>query len=678
MTTRLLLVRSILAHARGTAHRSIPAVLTVSGLIVACGIEYPTAPGGAAGSPNSRPGLMPGGSPGTGGGAPAGTGGVVNGAGPSVMGKGGGAPVGTGGGAPSGPPAGGSGGATIPPPDSNNCDMIKAESRAILQNNCAGCHEAPNKQGTLDFILEVDKLKSSGLLVPGSPETSRIYSRIAAGEMPPQGQTQRPSNGDQTTLYQWIKVCTLASPAPVADAGGGSGGPGGGSGGAGGGTGMAAAPFIDNQMIARWMAADITSIRLDDQRFQRYLSLAHLQNAGATSDEMDLYRYALVKAINALSEGTQIITPRAIDPYQTVYRIDLRDLEWDASGTRADKWEVLVNGDPYAIEFVDDASTVVKQLSRTRVPMQSGNWLVYGGMQPPLYNALVDIPATLNDLQRQLGTNIAQDIAREDVWRSGFSNSGIAQLNRVIERHEIPAGGSRVMWVSYDFAGNGGKENIFANPLDFESDASEIIFSLPNGMHGYMLVDGAGNRLDEGSDKVVVDRSQRDGNVINGISCIGCHDGGIKFKRDELRPYVDQSFNFDARTKDIVDVIYSAPDTFQTLVAGDSSVFLQQIQKLSPPPTVTAEPVSSVFHKFDEDVDLKHAAAELGVSSEQLLTQLGRLDPGLAPLVSGKVKREVFRASFAQTVCLLKVGIARDAACGTGGSTVTGTGGSTL
>jgi hypothetical protein len=135
---------------------------------------------------------------------------------------------------------------------------------------------------------------------------------------------------------------------------------------------------------------------------------------------------------------------------------------------------------------------------------------------------------------------------------------------------------------------------------------------------------------------------------------------------------VDSSFNFDARTKDIVDTIYSAPDTFQTLVAGDSNVFLQQIQRLSPPPTVTTEPVSTVFHKFDEDVDLKHAATELGVSSDQLLTQLGRLDPGLAPLVSGKVKREVFKAAFAQTVCLLKVGIARDPACGTGGSNVTG------
>src|SRR5262249_25640411 len=162
----------------------------------------------------------------------------------------------------------------------------------------------------------------------------------------------------------------------------------------------------------------------------------------------------------------------------------------------------------------------------------------------------------------------------EDVWRSGFTNSGIAQLNRVIERHEIPAGGSRVMWVSYDFAGNGGKENIFADPLDFQQDASEIIFSLPNGMHGYMLVDGAGNKLDEGNNHVVVDPSQKDKNVINEISCIGCHDGGIKFKQDEVRPFVDQSFNFDQTTKDTVDAIYSTPNVFQTLVAADSNIFL--------------------------------------------------------------------------------------------------------
>jgi hypothetical protein len=185
-----------------------------------------------------------------------------------------------------------------------------------------------------------------------------------------------------------------------------------------------------------------------------------------------------------------------------------------------------------------------------------------------------------------------------------------------------------------------------------------------------MLVDARGNRLDAANTNIAVDPSQRNANVINGISCMGCHDGGIKNKKDEVRNFVAQSFNFDTATKDTVAAIYSTQDEFLSVVAADSSVFLGSVQRLSPPTTITAEPISTVFHKFEADVDLVHAATELGLKRDQLLAQLGRLDPALAPLETGAITRDTFKAKFAQTVCLLKIGIANDAACrGTTGST---------
>jgi hypothetical protein len=571
------------------------------------------------------------------------------------------------------PPPKGSGGSPL----SENCTQIKAQARTVLETNCAGCHNAPNKSGNFDYILDTDKLKSQGLLVPGNPEASLIYTRIAKNEMPPAGQQQRPTNSDATVIYQWIKVCSTNVPPP--DDGGvvdpttttgmagaaGSTGMTTGAGGAGGAPpgGSTPAPFIDNIMVLRWISADVSTMRAADQPFQRYFSLAHLKNAGAPDQAMDQYRYAMAKALNALSQGTQAVIPWSIDQYNTVYRVDMRDLEWDATSTRRDKWEVLVQGDPYAIEFVDDPAGVVKQLTNTRVPVQSGNWLVFGGTQPPLYHDVLGIPSTLDQLQRDTGVNIAQDIAREQVWRSGFTNSGVALHNRVIERHEIPAGGNRAFWISYDFANDGGRENIFSNPLDFQQDAGEIIFSLPNGFHGYMLINAAGQRLDLANTNIAVDPTQRNASVTNGISCMGCHDGGIKFKKDEIRDFVAASFNFDAQTKDTVAAIYSPVDRFQALVTNDSGAFMGSIQKLSPPTTVTGEPVSAVFHKFEADVDLAHAAAELGLKPNQLLSQLGRLDPALAPLETAAIQRDVWKAKFANTVCLLKIGIANDAAC---------------
>ena len=83
----------------------------------------------------------------------------------------------------------------------------------------------------------------------------------------------------------------------------------------------------------------------------------------------------------------------------------------------------------------------------------------------------------------------------------------------------------------------------------------------------------------------------------------------FKYKKDELRDFVAQSFNFDNATKDTVAAIYSTTAEFQAVTAADSATFLGAVQRLSPPTSITSEPISTVFHKFDEDVDLVHAAA---------------------------------------------------------------------
>src|SRR5206468_3711946 len=113
----------------------------------------------------------------------------------------------------------------------------------------------------------------------------------------------------------------------------------------------------------------------------------------------------------------------------------------------------------------------------------------------------------------------------------------------------------------------------------------------------------------------------------------------------------------------LVSALYSTQTEFQTLVTQDASAYSAQVRVMSIAPTVTVEPVAAVFHKFEQDVDLNTAASELGFTARQLLSQLGRLNPDLAPLATGVIKRDVFRARFAQTVCLLNIGLANDAAC---------------
>ena len=77
-------------------------------------------------------------------------------------------------------------------------------------------------------------------------------------------------------------------------------------------------------MLARGSQGGVSHISKassDDRPFVRYFSLTHLRNIGASESDLDLYRYALAKAVNALSEGIAVVPPAPIDRYKTVYRI---------------------------------------------------------------------------------------------------------------------------------------------------------------------------------------------------------------------------------------------------------------------------------------------------------------------------------------------------------------------
>src|SRR5262249_28963206 len=135
------------------------------------------------------------------------------------------------------------------------------------------------------------------------------------------------------------------------------------------------------------------------------------------------------------------------------------------------------------------------------------------------------------------------------VVRAGFNGSGVANNNRLIERHEASYG---AYWKSYDFAPLDGPDrdfrDLFQHPLGpapapnaFRHAGGEIIFNLPNGLQGYMLVDADGKRIDKAPTNVVKDVKQRDGAVVTGVSCMSCHVKGMIAKDDQIRPSVEKN-----------------------------------------------------------------------------------------------------------------------------------------
>lgn len=531
----------------------------------------------------------------------------------------------------------------LPPPDdpSLDCGTASAKSLDALVVNCQTCHSGDAAPGGFDDVTNVDRMIGQGLIVPGDAEGSPVYLRVAADEMPPAGVEPRPGADEREALAYWIDECVEEPECTHEDA-----------------------ISVDQMMAAMTTdIADTIEIPPDERQFIRYFSIAHLYNMGLCSSELGMWRWALSKALNGLSTETQVVPPKPVDAAETLYRIDLRDYGWDAA-----LWNSIVSQHPLAVEYTRESALDLKAFTGAEVPVLPGDSFVAIASQPPLYHEILEIPGNRSQLEQQLGINVQTDIDDDEVWRSGFLDSGVSVNNRVIERHEFPGASNRTYWLSYDFASNGGTGNIFAFPLDFQEAGNEVIFSLPNGLHAYMIVDGNGNRIDEAPDDIVTDPAQPDQNVTNGLSCMGCHAKGIIPREDELREYVIDSFEFDDLTKQKVAKIHPESEEFSSVQDYDSELYLLALQAAGVPVEIPEEPVNWVFQDFDEDVDIVRAAAELGITVQELSAQLGGLGPDLQALQDGVVKREVFLLNFAAAVCDLNIGIT--GACGgTAGST---------
>jgi tetratricopeptide (TPR) repeat protein len=232
-----------------------------------------------------------------------------------------------------------------------------------------------------------------------------------------------------------------------------------------------------------------------------------------------------------------------------------------------------------------------------------------------------------------------------------------------VERHEA---GATVYWRSYDFAGNTGQQNLFAHPLGpgddsgFVHDGGEIIFSLPNGLQAYLLVDAQGRRIDKGPTAIVSDPRRPDRAVENGISCMSCHARGIIEKNDQVRAHVLRSPKaFSPSVVETVQALYPAAEKMTALMRADARRFQEAVAKTGAPLSAT-EPVHALAIRFESELDLPLAAAEAGVTPAELLKALDRypsLAKSLGPLrvEGGTVQRTVFVDSFPELVDALAV-----------------------
>ena len=280
----------------------------------------------------------------------------------------------------------------------------------------------------------------------------------------------------------------------------------------------------------------------------RYISMAHFADEGRTADEIKATEGVLQLVINSLSNRPQLVKLQAVDMARTIFRFNLTDLGL----TKAD-WENLVSFYPYCIRSNQFNHSILYERLRTEAPYVRADWLMATATKSPIYEQLLRIPNNVNDLAQDLGVDIAGNINHigqaepEDVVRIGFRSSGVSSQNRIIERHS--RGNNAALWISYDFASNDGRSDIRNNPLGpdaidqrnfnrtFIQAGGEVIYTLDNGLQGYLLVNAVGDRHQRGAQghrarPATAGRRGGERHLLHQLPRSRGHDPGPRVRRD--------------------------------------------------------------------------------------------------------------------------------------------------
>lgn len=489
---------------------------------------------------------------------------------------------------------------------------LATQATSILRSHCYQCHGA-KRQGDPDYdISNLDYLRGdSKLIVAGdkpqskSQTKSRIMKRIEAGQMPPGG-LPKLTAAEASTVRKWI---ASGAPNPGQEKL------------------VYAQPkieFADKNYVKAAIGAD--QLRLGVLAVDaRYLSIANLYNIGYAKDALDIARAAMSKATNSLSLGRFVSKPVAVDGLSLVYRISLSQIGWTAQ-----QWNEVLNAYPYS-----ESPNFVRS-----------DWFVATTLHPPLYYDLLGLPGTEGELEREVGVDRDADVLTNRAQRAAITDSAVAIHNRVLELHPSVFG---VYRLSYDVKNEDADRRIIRNPLGpqfngnpfanraFKHDGAEIIFDLPNGLHGYYAANGNGKRVDAVPNEIANDPTQLSGSpsIVPGISCMGCHSQGIQTKISDVARDGSPVNGIELAK---LDALYPPKEQFSKCLEGEKAKYLSVVKLAT---GTEQEPIRPSVEAYNRPLDLLQVAIESNQRDSSALSQLintrGDLQAfGLRPLIEGK------------------------------------------
>jgi hypothetical protein len=518
-------------------------------------------------------------------------------------------------------------------------DVLATSALGLLTHHCGRCHGGSERAGGVGAIDDIETLLSTGLIVPGNAAVSPLFDSIRSGRMPPAGMLSRPRVGEQWLLEGFIE--SLRSDPKTCEA--------------------PRFPSVDDAYAA--MLADVTAQPEADRPFIRYVSVLDSASDGCAGP-LQTGRSALFEAVNGASLDPEIHVPVPIDADELLYRLDIRDYDWDrsldvdadGSDDHADGWLALVAAaGPYAVERQGPEADALRAATGAAVPVLPGGVLVWAASGGDLYYALIGARANIYDTQLALGIDWAASFDRGVVRRAGFQYD--ADRNEVVVEQIPQSASDRGYWSLVPQRGCD-SESIYDDLSPDDRQAGQTIWLLPNGLLAYSIEDQVGSRLTEAPalcGSCCVDLATLYPIGGNPAGCHGCHHRGLAPVRDEVLAVVQANAgSYAPGDVEAFAQAYSASD-LDARMAADNAVYLDARMRAGVPPS-SSSPLSRVFLSFERaPLDIHRAAAELGTTADQLRENLARLPSGFAPLAESgaSISRAVMTEAQRAARCVL-------------------------
>lgn len=403
-------------------------------------------------------------------------------------------------------------------------------------------------------------------------------------------------------------------------------------------------PTIDGietpDVVAQWVASDLATVNPIDQPFQRYVWVPSWSDPKTP--------HALTFAVNAAASRSGIIQQPTMLANGWLQRWDLRRLvQTDEELANLIKvWDSLIVDEPY---FHDRQTATISPAVALRLatlgpvgemgcPVYRGDWFLsklLGTIDGGKYIEFRGLRATGKDGRTQEQLALARLGVFEDASvevdgdrRVGMFRSGVTGKARSVIALRSLIGWAWVTEDIFDEDVDADTHPIY-NLMNNNYRGREIIATLPNGLHAFLITDDKGNILDEAPPQLVADHmipapytKRLQGGAISCIRCHGIGDGLRDCRNDvasllsnNLTPLDDLTLPDGVNSYDEIATRYSGRAFERSLIFGRQD-YADAIRQVSGGLLTTqqmSQLVTDVYGGFHYDmVDSEVALRELG------------------------------------------------------------------